>query len=119
MSGWRCILGGGAFLVDGELLGGGLFLGGCAFARVPTKEDEARLTLEEEALRAARSEAADAKEEASRASALVEKECQTARTLDRHRWLSIVRASHCSHVTIYLSRYAAHRASLLQGTADR
>ena len=50
---------------------------------MPTKEDEARLTLEEEQLRNARREAVEAKEEASRATALVEKECQAAGTLER------------------------------------
>ena len=38
---------------------------------MPTKEDEARLTLEEEQLRAARKEALEAKEQASRATAHV------------------------------------------------
>jgi hypothetical protein len=54
--------------------GGGF--GGGAFGRVPTKEDEARLTLEEEQLRAARQETAEAKEAASRAKAHVDTERQ-------------------------------------------
>jgi len=56
--------------------GGGF--GGGAFGRVPTKEDEARLTLEEEQLRAARREAAQAREVASRANAHVDSERQAA-----------------------------------------
>ena len=56
-------------------------LGGSTFGRVPTKEDEARLTLEEEQLRAARRETAEAKEAASRAKAHVETERQAAEML--------------------------------------
>ena len=54
--------------------GGGLG----AFGRVPTKEDEARLTLEEEQLKAARREAAEAKEATSRAIAHADTERQAA-----------------------------------------
>jgi len=58
--------------------GFGAGFGGSAFGRVPTKEDEARLTLEEEQLRAARRETAEAKEAASRANAHVDTERQAA-----------------------------------------
>lgn len=56
--------------------GFGVGFGGGTFGRVPTKEDEARLTLEEEQLRAARRETAEAKEAASRANAHVNTERQ-------------------------------------------
>ena len=58
--------------------GFGVGFGGGTFGRVPTKEDEARLTLEEEQLRAARRETAEAKEAASRAKAYVDTERQAA-----------------------------------------
>ena len=61
--------------------GFGAGFGGGTFGRVPTKEDEARLTLEEEQLRAARRETAEAKEAASRAKAHVETERQAAEML--------------------------------------
>jgi len=56
--------------------GFGVGFGSGAFGRVPTKEDEARLTLEEEQLRAARRETTEAKEAASRANAHVDTERQ-------------------------------------------
>merc|ERR1740136_225314 len=63
--------------------GGGF--GGGAFGRVPTKEDEARLTLEEEQLRAARQETAEAQEAASRAIAHVDTERQAVDMLRTER----------------------------------
>jgi len=61
--------------------GFGAGFSGGTFGRVPTKEDEARLTLEEEQLRAARRETAEAKEAASRAKAHLDTERQAAEKL--------------------------------------
>ena len=71
--------GSASFSAFGGSFAGGF--GGASFGRVPTKEDEARLTLEEEQLRAARKEALEYKEQASRSAAHVDMEKQAAEML--------------------------------------
>ena len=73
--GWGAVPGDASFGVAFHS-GFGVGFGGGTYGRVPTKEDEARLTLEEEQLRAARRETAEAKEAASRANAHVDTERQ-------------------------------------------
>ena len=83
--GWGAPFGASAVASASAGFGGaGTFAGGFGgpkFGRVPTKEDEARLTLEEEQLKAARKEALEYKEQASRSAAHVDMEKQAAEML--------------------------------------